>query len=57
MERGRDDADDLARRLARSIVLPLPVERDSIANTGTVEEGARQLVDVLNRAAEFALQE
>lgn len=55
--RGREDADDLARRLARSILLPLPVERDTIENTGTVEEGARRLVAVLNRAAESALQD
>ena len=56
-ERGREDADDLARRFARAIVLPLPVERDSISNTGTVEQGAARLVAVLNRAAEYALQE
>ncbi len=55
-QRGREDADDLARRLARSIVLPLPVERDTIVNAGTVEEGAKQLVAMLNRAAEHALQ-
>ncbi len=55
-ERAREDADDLARRLARSIVLPLPVERDTIVNVGTVEEGAKQLVAVLTRAAEHALQ-
>ena len=55
-ERGREDADDLVRRLARAIVLPLPVERDTIVNTGTVDEGAAQLVTILNRAAEHALQ-
>ena len=54
--RAREDTEDLARRLARAIVLPLPVERDTIVNTGTVEEGARQLIDILTRAAEHALQ-
>lgn len=52
--RGREDAVDLARRLARSIELPLPVERDTIMNDGTIEAGARRLVDLLTRAASDA---
>lgn len=49
--RGREDAVDVARRLARSIELPLPVERETVANDGTVEQGARRLLAALNRLA------
>lgn len=49
--RGREDAVDVARRLARSIELPLPVEREAVMNDGTVEQGARRLAAVLNRLA------
>ena len=54
--RGREDKVDVVRRLARSIVLPLPVERETIVNDGTVEEGAKKLVAFLNRAARPVLQ-
>ncbi len=53
-ERGREDADDLARRLARAITLPLPVERETILNDSTVEAGTARLVAALNRAASGA---
>ncbi len=49
--RGREDAVDVARRLARQIELPLPVEREILTNDGTVVEGARRLVAALTRAA------
>jgi ribose 1,5-bisphosphokinase len=49
--RGRNDAIDIARRLARQIELPLPVEREIVTNDGTVAEGARRLVAALTRAA------
>lgn len=52
--RGREDADDLARRLARAIALPLPVERETIMNDSTVEDGTARLVAALNRAASGA---
>ncbi len=52
--RGREDKMDVVRRLARSIALPLPVERQTVANAGTVGEGAGQLVALLNRAAAAA---
>jgi ribose 1,5-bisphosphokinase len=52
--RGREDAEDLARRLARAIALPLPVERETILNDGTVAVGAARLVAALNRAASGA---
>lgn len=54
--RGREDAVDVARRLARSIELPLPVERETITNDGTVEQGARKLAAVLSRLAGAAQQ-
>ncbi len=49
--RGREDAVDVARRLARQIELPLPVEREIVMNDGTIAEGARRLVAVLSRVA------
>lgn len=49
--RGREDAVDIARRLARQIELPLPVEREVVTNDGTVAEGVRRLVATLTRAA------
>ena len=52
--RGREDREDVARRFARAITLPLPLERDVIVNDGTVEAGAVQLLAVLNRVAEGA---
>ena len=53
--RGREDKLDVARRLARAIVLPLPLERDVVENGGTVAEGAARLLAVLNRVAGRAL--
>ncbi len=50
--RGREDAVDVARRLARGIALKLPVERDLVVNDGTVAQGTRRLLAVLARAAE-----
>ncbi len=52
--RGREDKVDVARRLARAIALPLPLERDSIVNDDTVEVGAQRFAAVLNRVVERA---
>lgn len=49
--RGREDAVDVARRLSRSIELPLPVDRETVMNDGTIETGVRRLLAALNRAA------
>ena len=49
--RGREDKMDVIRRLSRAIVLPLPVQRDTIVNDGTVEDGANRLIEVLSREA------
>ncbi len=43
--RGREDADDVARRLSRAIELPLPVERVSVVNDGSAEQGTRKLLE------------
>ena len=49
--RGREDAVDVARRLSRAIELPLPVDRQSVVNDGTVEQGVRRMVAAITRAA------
>ncbi len=54
--RGREDAVDVARRLSRQIELPLPVERVSVVNDGTIEAGVKKLVVALNRAVADAPQ-
>lgn len=45
--RGREDAVDVARRLSRSIELPLPVERQRVVNDGTPEQGVRKLLGAI----------
>ena len=54
--RGREDAVDMARRLSRAIELRLPVERQAVANDGTVEQGVRRLLAAISRAAGDAPQ-
>jgi phosphonate metabolism protein PhnN/1,5-bisphosphokinase (PRPP-forming) len=54
--KGREDAVDVARRLARAVKMPPEVPRETVANDGTVEQGARRLIAALNRAAEAARQ-
>ena len=49
--RGREDTVDVARRLSRAIELPLPVDRHSVVNDGTVEQGVRRLLAAISRAA------
>jgi ribose 1,5-bisphosphokinase len=53
--RGRDDAVGVAARLARTIKLPEGMPRDTIMNDGTIEQGGRKLVAILNRLAAAAL--
>lgn len=48
--RGREDAVDVARRLSRAIELPSPVERETVVNDGSIEQGVRKLLAALNRA-------
>ena len=49
--RGREDADDVARRLSRAIELPLPIERDLVVNDGTPEQGSDKLLAAIRTAA------
>lgn len=53
--RGRDDAVAVAARLARTVKLPEGLPRDTIMNDGTIEQGGRRLVAILNRLAAAAL--
>lgn len=48
--RGREDAVDAARRLSRATELPLPVDRLTLMNDGTIEAGVRKLLAALSRA-------
>ena len=52
--RGREDKVDVVRRLARAIALPLPLERETVVNDGTVEQGVERFLAVLSRVAECA---
>ena len=54
--RGREDAVDVARRLARAIELPLPVDRETLMNDGAVDAGVRKLLAAISRAAGDAPQ-
>lgn len=47
--RGRENAVDVARRLARQTDLPLPSPRETIINDGTEAAGVKKLVDALRR--------
>ena len=49
--RGREDAVDVARRLSRSIELPLPVERHRVVNDGTPEQGTKRLLAAIRTAS------
>jgi ribose 1,5-bisphosphokinase len=49
--RGRETAADVARRLARDVLLPSGVPVDTVVNDGTPAEAAAQFVAALTRAA------
>ncbi len=53
--RGRDDAVGVAARLSRAVKLPEGLPRDTIMNDGTIEQGGRRLVAILNRLAAAVL--
>ena len=50
-QRGREDADDVARRLAREIELPLRVARQTVVNDGAPEQGVQRLLAAIRDAA------
>ena len=52
--RGREEAADVVRRLARSVSLPEGVDVARVMNDGSVEDGAARVAAVLSRAAQSA---
>lgn len=48
--RGREDAEDVARRLSRAIEVPVAVVRHVVVNDGSVAEGAGRLVAAIREA-------
>jgi ribose 1,5-bisphosphokinase len=52
--RGREQADDVAERLARNVVLPPHVPVETVMNDASVEEGLERFLAALNRAASDA---
>lgn len=48
--RGREDAVDAARRLARAVPLPAGIARDTVMNDGTIEQGVRRVLAALRAA-------
>jgi phosphonate metabolism protein PhnN/1,5-bisphosphokinase (PRPP-forming) len=49
--RGREDAEDVARRLARDLPIPPDLPRETVVNDATLEEGVARFVAALSRAA------
>ena len=52
--RGREDAADIAARLAREAALPAGLDVTTVMNDATPEDGAARVVAALSRAAEDA---
>jgi phosphonate metabolism protein PhnN/1,5-bisphosphokinase (PRPP-forming) len=52
--RGREDAADIASRLAREVALPAGVAIETVVNDTSLKEGAARFLSALNRAAESA---
>ncbi len=50
-KRGRESAEDVAARLARTVALPDGIVIETIMNDTTVETGAARFLAALNRAA------
>lgn len=50
-QRGREDAEDVARRLSRAIEVPVPVQRVEVTNDGSPEEGGRKLLAAIRELA------
>ena len=53
--RGREDAQNIAARLARTLPLPASVDVVTIVNDGTPEQGAARLLDAISRATAAAV--
>ncbi|MGE4047118.1 MAG: phosphonate metabolism protein/1,5-bisphosphokinase (PRPP-forming) PhnN [Acetobacteraceae bacterium] len=54
--RGREQPDDVAARLARSVDLPSDVPRETVMNDGPLEQGVGQLLTLLIRATAVSRQ-
>lgn len=54
--RGREDAADIAARLAREATLPAGLDVATVMNDAAPEEGAARVIAALSRAAEDALR-
>ena len=54
--RGREDAADIAARIARDVQLPPGVEMERVMNDASPEEGIARFLAALNRAVEYARQ-
>lgn len=52
--RGREQADDIAARLAREVALPPGLDVVTVMNDGTVEQGVARILAALTQAAEDA---
>ncbi|MGG5808212.1 phosphonate metabolism protein/1,5-bisphosphokinase (PRPP-forming) PhnN [Falsiroseomonas sp. CW058] len=52
--RGREGAEDVARRLSREAALPAGIEVETVVNDAGVEEGVGRVLAALSRAAEGA---
>jgi ribose 1,5-bisphosphokinase len=52
--RGREDADDVARRLARTAAIPDGAEFETVLNDGTLAEGVEKFVAALRRIVDAA---
>jgi ribose 1,5-bisphosphokinase len=50
--RGREAADDVAKRLSRTVSIPNHISVDTIVNDGTLPEAADQFISALIRAIE-----
>ena len=49
--RGREDAAEMAERLARSVAIPGSIPVDTVVNDGSLDDGLKHFLAALNRAA------
>lgn len=54
--RGREDAADIAARLARTVALPADIDSETVLNAGTPQEGIDRFLAALTRAMADARQ-
>ena len=49
--RGREDAAEIAARLARSVAIPGDIPVETVVNDGSLDDGLTRFLAALNRAA------